>query len=325
MDKINISCIFCGETFLENLTKKESICPKCKRAFDTSKGSKYYKSLLKVQKQENKKIINEIYNQIDLLLDKAQYYLDNEKYEMCEETLNKLLNLNDSDRRIYLLFVYLKTKNFTDLKDKSHYPYLERLIELSNEEEKKQLRKIYSTYYKKSNLTDEELDEYNFHLANNKKQNLESALKDGIPLHYENARKYRVFKVLSIIFTIIFTTLIICHFSFKIDVLLYVASAFSALLLGCILMVINLKPRLKIYDALLDFYDEFDNFNLKTTEKLQTIKHLSTISQAFLNNGSNYSINALIYLFVNDLVTYDNDKVLEFLLKYKVFTKYIKK
>lgn len=325
MDKINISCIFCGETYLEDLENKETVCPKCKKTFETSKGSKYYKGLQKATKQDNKKIINEIYNQIDLLLDKAQYYLDNEKYDMCEETLNKLLQLNDSDRRIYLLFVYLKTKNFTDLKDKSHYPYLERLIELSNSEEKKEVKKLYSVYYKKSNLTEDELQIYNENLSVRKKANLEKALKDGIPTHYENSRKVKVFTVLSVLTLAIFITLLILHFTLKIEFLFYVASLFSGLFLGCILTIFNLKPKIKLYDAVLDFYDNFDTFDFSANEKLTVIKHLSTIAETFLNNGSNYSLNTNIYLLVADLISFNNDKVFDFILKYKVFNKFIKK
>ncbi len=325
MDKINITCIFCGETYLEDLSNKESLCPKCENTFETAKGSKYYKSLQKAQKQDNKKIINEMYNQIDLLLDKAQYYLDNEKYALCEETLNKLLELNDSDRRIYLLFLYLKTKNFTDLKDKTHYPYLERLIELSSPEEKRQVKKIYSIYYKKSNLTEDELNAYNENLSLRNKSNLEKALKDGIPTHYENARKVRVYSVLSIFNAIVFVTLMILQYALKVDALFYVAGVFSIILLGLVLTIINLKPRIRLYDAILDFYDAFDDLDLKTNEKLVVIKHLSEISEVFLNNGSNYNLNNLTYLFTADLITFENKKVFNFILKYKPFSKYIKK
>ena len=325
MDKINISCIFCGETYIEDLSNKETVCPKCKQSFETAKGSKYYKGLQKAQKQDNKKIITETFNQIDLLLDKAQYYLDNEKYEQCENTLNKLLELNDKDRRIYLLFLYSKTKNLTDLKDKTHYPYLEKLIELSNPEEKKQIKKIYSVYYKKSKLTEEELELYNEGLSSKKKSNLEKSLKDGIPTHYENARKIKVYNVLSIFNAVVFVTLIILYFALSIDVLLYVSSGVSALLLGCILMAINLKPKISLYDAVLDFYDNFDSFNLKPNQKLTVIKKLSTICEIFLNNGSNYSLKTNTYLLVSELISFDNEKVNEFILKYKAFSKYITK
>ncbi len=325
MDKINISCIFCGETYKEDLSNKETVCPKCKQSFETTKGSKYYKGLQKAQKQDNKKIITETFNQIDLLLDKAQYYLDNEKYEQCENTLNKLLELNDKDRRIYLLFLYSKTKNLTDLKDKTHYPYLEKLIELSNPEEKKQIKKTYSVYYKKSKLTDEELELYNDNLSSKKKSNLEKSLKDGIPTHYENARKIKVYSVLSIFNAVVFVALVVLYLALSIDVLLYVASGVSALLLGCILMSINLKPKISLYDAVLDFYDNFDSFNLKPNQKLLVIKKLSTICEIFLNNGSNYSLKTNAYLLISELITFDNEKVNEFILKYKAFSKYITK
>ncbi len=325
MENINVTCTHCGETYLEDLSNITSTCPKCKKEFETAKGSKYYKSLQKVQKQENKKIISEIYNQIDLLIDKAQYYLDNEKYELCEKTLNELLKLNDKDRRVYLLFVYLKTKNFTELKDKTHYPYLERLIELSNEDEKKQIKKLYSVYYKKSNLTDDELQEYNDNLAVRKKESIEQSLKDGIPIHYENTRKVRVFNVLAVIATLIFATLLILHFTLKIDALLYVASAFSPVLLYLLITLFNTKPKIKLYDTYLDLYDSFDDFDLTTDQKLCVLKHLSTLCEIFLNGGSNYNLNSYTFLLTSDLVSFNNDKVLEFVLKYKTLSKYLKK
>ena len=34
MDKINISCIFCGETYLEDLENKQTVCPKCNKTFE---------------------------------------------------------------------------------------------------------------------------------------------------------------------------------------------------------------------------------------------------------------------------------------------------
>ncbi len=325
MDKINISCVFCGETYLEDLSNKETVCPKCKQSFETAKGSKYYKGLQKAQKQDNKKIINETYNQIDLLLDKAQYYFDNEKYDMCENTLNKLLELNDKDRRIYLLFLYVKTKNFTDLKDKTHYPYLEKLIELSSTEEKKQVKKLYSVYYKKSKLTEDELQLYNENLSAKKKNNLEKALKDGIPTHYENARKIKVYSVLAVLNSVAFITLAILYFTLSVEVLFYVASGISVILLGCVMIIINLKPKIRLYDAILDFYDNFDSFNFTANEKLTVIKHLSNISETFLSNGSNYSLNTSTYLLVADLISFNNDKAFDFILKYKAFNKFIKK
>ena len=325
MDKINISCIFCGETYLEDLSNKETTCPNCKESFETTKGSKYYKGLQKAQKQDNKTIINEKYNQIDLLLDKAQYYLDNEKYDMCENTLNKLLELNDKDRRIYLLFLYAKTKNLTDLKDKTHYPYLEKLIELSNSEEKKQVKKIYSVYYKKSKLTDEELELYNDNLSSKKKNSLEKALKDGIPTHYENARKVKVYSVFAVLNSVAFITLAILYFTLSVEVLSYIASAVSALLLGCVMIVINLKPKIALYDAVLDLYDNFETFKLSPNQKLLTIKRMSAICEIFLNNGSNYSLKTNAYFLVNDLLSFDNKKVYNFISNYKALSKFIPK
>ena len=323
MDIIKITCVHCGHTYEENLINKESHCPNCYKTFRTAQGSKYYKSLQKIKKEDNKKAIGEAYKEVDLLIDKAEYYLDNEEFDNAVATLEEALKITTRDRRIYLLFVYAKTKNFTDLEDKSHYDYLKRVIELSNDNEKAELRKIYTAYYKKSTMTKEELGEYNDQLAEIKKERVETLLKDGIPKHFENEKTLKIVKILLPISLVLLISALVVYLIVDLMWVFYITAGLSVPFLFLFLQIINLQPKVNLYNTILDFYDNYPQFAFTTEQMLQVNKVLEKFSISFLNNESTMHLTPYIEELVTLIITFDNDKINEFILNYKCLKKYV--
>lgn len=323
MDIVKITCVHCGYTYEENLINKESHCPNCYKTFATAQGSKYYKSLQKIKSEDNKKAIGEAYKQVDLLIDKAEYYLDNEEFDNAISTLEQALEITTRDRRIYLLFVYAKTKNFTDLQDKTHHEYLKRAIDLSNDGEKVELRNIYTAYYKKSTMTKEELGEYNDQLADIKKQKVESLLKDGIPKHFSNEKSLKVVKILLPISLVLLLASLIVYFVVERTWIFYIGAGLSIPFLFFFLQLINLIPKVNLYNTILDFYDNLPNFAFTTEQSLKVSKVLEKFAVSFLNGESSLHLNPLVEELVTLLVSFENDSVNEFILNYKCLKKYV--
>ena len=77
MSLIDVKCPFCGEVFKAELESENTLCNKCSQTFPTEKGSKYFKSINKIQAEKTKVAMGETYAKVDALLDKGDFYLNN--------------------------------------------------------------------------------------------------------------------------------------------------------------------------------------------------------------------------------------------------------
>ena len=115
MSLIDVKCPLCGEVFKAELQNENTLCNKCGQTFPTQKGSKYFKSINKIQAEKTKIAMGETYAKVDTLLDKGKFYLNNEDFELAYSTYMQALDLTTVDYRVYLGLVYATTKNFNDL------------------------------------------------------------------------------------------------------------------------------------------------------------------------------------------------------------------
>ncbi len=323
MEKTNISCIYCGHTYLEDITLNTTTCEKCGKSFEVAKGSKYYKSLQKIQKEENKIALGEAYKQVDLLIDECEFYLDKEQFIEAETTLNKALELTTTDRRIYVLFTYAKTKNFTDYQDKSHYEYLKKAIELSNNTEKEELRKIYSNFYKKSSMSEEELEDYNLQLSAVKKSKVENLLKDGIPKHFKNEKTIKLSKILLPIFIVLSIVAFSLFFVLDKDFIFYIAGVLFVITFLFVMTIISTKPKVNLFNAVLDFYDSFEKFDISAKNKIEILNQLEIIAVSFINGETEFRMSNNVSILVQILINCDNKDIDKFILSYKAFGQFV--
>ena len=147
MSLIDVKCPFCGEAFKAELENEITLCNKCGEEFPTSKGSKYYKSINKIQVEKTKIAMGEIYAKVDVLLDKGEFYLNHEEFESAYDIYMQALDLTTVDYRVYLGLVYATTKNFTDLEDEEHKDYINKAIACADSEAKREIVKEYKVCF----------------------------------------------------------------------------------------------------------------------------------------------------------------------------------
>ncbi len=324
MSLIKVKCPFCGEVFSTELTNPTTICNKCNKDFSTQKGSKYYKSIHKIETEQNIIAKGEEYVKVDNLLVQGDFYLKNGDFAMAEEVYNKALTLSNVDYRIYLGLVYAKTCNFTDLEDQTHFEYLQKAIEYANNEQKQHVKKLYSPYHTQRKIPKEEREEYLKQEENSKFKKLESYLKDGIPKHFKLEKTIKtciilapIFLALSVLFLVLDLT--INHFAFSIIAILFFCACVFFML--CYL---SGKNKCKLYNLALDLFDNYKLFEIQPKDSLVILKRYNEFTLAYLNDSIDTTLKNSMQDVAILLANLNNSKINEFISNNKTLSDLLK-
>ena len=323
MNKINVKCPFCGAVFTVDY-KLDCVCASCKKTFETDKGAKFYKSFISVEREKARTAKGEAFLKVDALYDQILYFLENEEYLKAEELAFEALKLTEVDFRLFLALVYIKTKKFTDLEDKSHIPYLKKAIALASEEQKVQLKKEYSSYYKKQKMTAQEIEDYKILENEHSYKTLEGILKDGIPRHYKTQKDYKISGVLSLVFIGLAVILLAFSIILNLSIVTLIASLFVILFLVSIVYYVNSKEKSNAFNAVLDLYDAFPTFGLSIDNSNKIITVLNDFAVDYLNNSSDYLLVSNLKLVISHLKAEQNDIINNFLQTNEYVKKYTK-
>ena len=321
MSLIDVKCPLCGEVFKAELENESTLCGKCGQTFPTQKGSKYYKSINKIQAEKTKIAMGETYAKVDALLDKGEFYLNNEDFESAYTCYMQALDLTTVDYRVYLGLVYATTKNFSDLEDQSHVVYLKKAIENANQKEQDRIRKIYSTYYKKRKIPKEERDDYLTQENQSKLRRIEELLKDGIPTHFKREKTDKialVFIPFLAVITLVFTVLSLV---LKHSAMSFIAMVFLAGTLLLFYYYYTTKTKIKIYNFALDLFDAFNTFDIELESLNKILKAYEIFAISYINNETETTLKRKITDLCYLLTQTKSKKVIDFISAYPYILK----
>ncbi len=318
----NARCPLCGSDFFAGETHGETVCPNCGKPVSVVRAKKYFSSIFD-NKEEFKEAHGEDFHKEMLLLDEAYGYINAGDYENAEKKIDEAFSLTDSDYKVYMAMVALKTKNYTDLKDDSHLEYINKAIALADSDEKKDIKNTYRPYYRKRQLSDAELGEFKTEEAKYKKGKLESELKKLIPFFDNKQKKQKIYLILFIAF---FAVGMGVSAGFLFSDYSYVAMfGFASAVAGFILFrtwFLN-RDTLKGFNALLDLYDALDGAGCLDETATPVYDCMQKLCDKYRGNESSASMMTDVSLLIDSLIVLDNDKVNTFLLSSKYFSQFV--
>lgn len=319
-----MKCPECTHEFSGESTNEYTTCPNCQKEINVNKAIKYFQTLSKIKTEKKLVAEGELYAKVDSLIEEGKWYVENGEYEKALEITDEALKLSNVDSRIYMVRVYAKTKNFTDYHDTTHYKDLKKALDLSPVFEKEKIRAEYAPYYKKASIPEEELKEYENQEAQSRLKRVESLLKDSIPSHFrrEKAKKPQIIVMASAL--AVAAMLMVLYFILQIS---YLSLASACIILATAFVFIkfidNLK-KVRQFNAVLDFYDEMEKFELEPSFKLKTSIALEKIAVSEINSESTMKLDNNINELLSILIESGNEKAITFILNNQTFKKYIK-
>ena len=316
-----MKCPECFNEFFGETTTEYINCPSCGKEINTNQAVKYYNSLKQIENNDKKIAEGEKYKKLEVLLDECQWLIDSGDFDSALNTTDIALELSNTDGRVYLMRVYAKTKNFTDYEETTHFGDLKKAIEYSSIFEKENIKKIYAPYHKKRNVPKEELEEYESQEADSKLKKIERLLKDGIPKHFSREKSIKALIPTTIACAVVFLTLLILSLIFSnIYLSLSTAVTFTISFIFFANLQTNAK-KVKLFNTVLDVFDNIKTFNLRPRTKLNLSKSLEKFAVSFLNGESIINIEASIFEIMDILL--ESDLAIEFMKKDKTFSRYI--
>ena len=147
---INVKCPYCGKDFEANKQESKTVCPFCSQEMPVIMAIKYYESLMN-NTPDSKEAHGEDLRKLEFLLDEIKGLIEMEEWQRAEERFNEAIELSDTDYRVYMAMVAIKTKNFVDLEDEEHKDYINKAIACADSEAKREIVKEYKEYYQKRN------------------------------------------------------------------------------------------------------------------------------------------------------------------------------
>lgn len=313
MELSDVKCPFCGKEYKIDNSLTEIECENCKKVFTKEKGSKYFKSVLRIQKEERKIAEGAKYAETDRLLDKANFYIANEDFESALNALNSALELTTVDPRVYFAIAAAKTKNFTDLDDTSHVVYLKRAIELAGESQKEEIKRTYSAYYKKRSIPQEEREEYEKQEADAKTKRVESLLKEGIPLHFSREKSVKTLKIILPVISALAVGGMIAAFITENALATIVSSLIMIAAAGVAFAFMSNNSKVKLFNSVLDFYDSLNYFDFTSAQRSDVMKQLEEIAVSYVNKETDTTLRNKIRNLVEIALKTGNEKVAEYI------------
>ena len=321
--KINARCTNCGTEFFASLAEQKVNCPSCGEEMLSSTATKYYSSLTD-NPEESKEAHGEDFTKLNLLLDEIYGLIKMENYDEAESKYFDALELSDTDYRVYMAMVAIKTKNYTDLKDQTHKQYINKAISCADADQKKEIVKTYRAYYYKSGLTEEELDAYSVEENKAKKEKLEKGFKSMIPEYMVKQKRNVLLLVLFPILLVVGLALVILAM-FNEDIAWIAIIGAVATITGYILFrtwFIN-KDKIKTFNAILDFYDFVDMRNYDETVLSTLYRHMQNHCDKFLEDMPIVSLSEATAKMIDYLVVLNDQEMNQFLLKNKYFSQFV--
>ena len=320
--EFNARCPHCGEEFYIESAQSESVCPKCGEKCSAVRANKYFLTI-HATKEEFKEAHGEDYHKEMLILDEAYGYISLGDYENAEKKVNEALELTDSDYKVFMAMVAVKTKNYTDLRDESHKEFINKAIALADSDGKKEIKQTYRPYYLKRQLTDGELNEYHKEEAELKKKKVENSLKNLIPNFDIKEKRQKLFLILyPILFAVGAATSIVLFF---IADNAYSLIGFPFIIAGYVLfrMWFMTKDNVKAFNALLDLFDALDGADSDNDKLVAVYNGIQKLADRFADGESTVSMSSDTALLLDALIALNNEEVNSFLLSNKYFSQYV--
>ncbi len=320
-----MKCPECSHEFSGDSTIELITCPSCNKKISANQAIKYYDSLHKRETEKKKVAVGEAYAKVQKLIAECEWYVKNGDYDTALSLTEEALKLSNTEGKIYLIRVYIKTKNFTDYEDKTHYEDLKKAIELSPLFEQDKIRELYAPYYKKTTISKEEIVEYESQEADSRLARVEELLKDSIPRHFRREKSIKAFIPISIPTTIAFITLLVLSLTLDNMILSLLSAGLFILEIALVFNFIENRKKSKLFNAVLDFYDKLNEFSLTPNTKLKTAVALENLAVAEINKEASYKIDALVEELISVIIAGKEKKAIRFIIDNKTFSKFIEK
>ena len=316
-------CPSCGADLLVESTAKTVVCPSCGEESSATMAIKYYESLHE-NKEEVKEAHGEDYQKLNMVLNELYGLLDMCEFEKAEEKFYEATMYSDTDYRVYMAMVAIKTKNYTDLKDQQHKEYINKAISYADAEAKKDIVRIYKPYYHKTTLTEQELLNYTVEENKIKKKRLEKTLKTMIPEYMSKEKRNKVFLVLFPILLAVGIGLVVLSGIFE---PIRWFSIFGAVITiaGYIIFrnwFIN-RDLLKSFNSILDLYDFIDSKDYNDQVKGNLYTHLQAHADKFADDAPSVSITDDTVKLIDYLIALNDGEMNSFVLNDKYFSQFV--
>lgn len=321
----NARCPNCGEEFtIETSSSLNVLCPNCGEECSVVQAKKYF-STIHATKEEYKEAHGVDYQREMLILDEVYGYIGLGDYENAEKKVYEALELTDSDYRVFMAMVAVKTHNYTDLSDETHKEYVNKAIALADSDGKKEIKQIYRPYYLKRQLTEGELAEYHKEEKDLRRKKLEEGLKNQLPAFDLKQKRQKLFAIL---FPVLFAV------GIALSVGLYFSSNQTLMVIGLPFIVAGYvlfrmwflaRDNIVSFNALLDLFDMLDGVQLSASDdKLSSVyKNMQKLCERFADGDSPTSMSTDISSLLDSLIELNDENINSFLLKNKFFSQYV--
>jgi len=161
MGYIEAECKNCGAQLEINEEKGKGYCPHCGTLFVAEKVKEVYTQHI------TKNIYGREKMEADEYIANGDVFLSLEEFQKAKNAFDKAIELKPDDWRGWFGMVKVKTKNFTDYFDETHFSDLQKAHSVADDEEDKIIDQLYEQYKDtrkavllKKKLEQEKLDEY---------------------------------------------------------------------------------------------------------------------------------------------------------------------
>lgn len=323
LEQISARCPFCGADLAVEKGETKITCPTCNKEVSVSMATKYLESLTS-NPAEAKEAHGENYRKLEFILDEIKGLIQIEEWEKAEEKFYDALDLSDTDYKVFMAMVAIKTKNYTDLKDEEHKEYINKAIACADNEAKKEIVKDYKAYYHKRNLSEEELQTYTEEENAVKKAKLEKSLKSMIPEYMAKEKHNKIFLIL-------FPILILIGIGVVIPAIVVEELAWFSIV-GAVITIVGYlffrvwftnRDKIKIFNCLLDFYDFVDGKDYNVQTKGVLYAHMQKHADKFFDNSPMVALLDDTSRLIDYVITMRDNDMNKFMLSSKYFSQFV--
>jgi len=318
----NAKCPFCGAELYVGYTKGTGLCTACKKQFDVAKAVKLMQTVSEEVKEEPMVATGEAYLEVDRILTRAEFYLERGEFENARRELEDALKITNVDYRVYFGLVRVETQNLTDYKNQSHKPFLEKALSCADLDEKATIKRLYKDFYQLSKCSDEEVLIFQGEKNVAVKNSLEKKLKELIPTYIKMEGGLKLKLILFICFAVLGVSGLVLGFVFTIDLVVLLGAACAMLAYIFARGHFANKRTVKLFNALLDFYDVMDNYEFSVDQKKKVLDSMKLCSKAFSEKHNERSIETELYRLTQTVCESGVVKAAEFFKNHAVLCEF---
>ena len=318
----NARCPYCGKDLVVTQGQSKIACD-CGKEMPVSMAIKYYETLTG-SPSETKEAHGADYHKLAYILDEINGLIKFEEWEKAEEKYYEALSLSDTDYKVHMAMVAIKTKNYTDLNDEEHTEYINKAIACADAEAKKEIVKAYREYYHKRGLSEEELLTYSEEENKLKKAKLEKNLKSMIPEYMAKEKHNKIFIILFPIFIAVGIGVVALALFFE-DLAWFSLAGAVITLVGYFFFrtwFIN-KDKVKAFNSLLDLYDFVDTAYYNAQTKGVLYAYMQNHTDKFLENSPMIAISDETSKLIDFVISMNDDAMNRFMLSSKYFSQFV--